>query len=58
MEVAHGFIFGRYLGIKKTKGRIQTNFCWPGMQDDVASFCKSCDVVRRQLLKVPFSVCH
>ena len=26
MEVAHDFIFGGHLGIKKTKDRIQTNF--------------------------------
>ena len=44
MEVAHDSIFGGHLGIKKTKDRIQTNFYWPGMQDDVTSFCRSCDV--------------
>ena len=35
MEVAHDSIFGGHLGSKKTKDRIQTNFYWPGMQDDI-----------------------
>ena len=38
MEVAHGSIFGRHLGIRKTEDLIQTNFYWPGMQGDVTSF--------------------
>ena len=38
MEVGHDSIFGRHLGIKKTKDRIQTNFYWPGMQGDIISF--------------------
>ena len=37
MEVAHDSIFGGHLGIKKSKNRIQTNFYWPGMQDDVTT---------------------
>ena len=58
MEVAHDSIFGGHLGIKKTKDRIQTNFYWPGMQDDVTSFCRSCDVcqkttVKRSVSRVP-----
>ena len=51
MEVAHDFIFGGHLGIKKTKNRIQTNFYWPGMQGDVTSFCRSCDVGEKTTAK-------
>ena len=47
MEVAHDSIFGGHLGIKKTKDHIQTNFYWLGMQGDVTSFCKSCDVCQK-----------
>ena len=47
MEVPHDSIFGGHLGIKKTKDRIQTNFYWPGMQGDIASFCRSCDVCQK-----------
>ena len=51
MEIAHDSIFGGHLGIKKTKNRIQTNFCWPGMQGDVISFCRSCDVGQKTTAK-------
>ena len=51
MEVAHDSIFGGHLGLKKTKNRIQTNFCWPGMQGDVISFCRSCDVGQKTTAK-------
>ena len=47
MEVAHDSIFGGYLGINKTKGCIQTNFYWLGMQGDITSFCRSCDVCQK-----------
>ena len=40
-------IFEGHLGIKKTKDRIQTNFYWPGLQGDVTSFCRSCDVCQK-----------
>ena len=47
MEVAHDSLFGGHLGVKKTKGRIQINFFWPGLHDDVSSFCRSCDVCQQ-----------
>ena len=51
MEVAHDSIFGGHLGIKKTKDRIQTNFYWSGMQGDIISFCRSCDVCQKTTAK-------
>ena len=51
MEVAHDSIFGGHLGIKKPKERIQTYFYWPGMQDDITSFCRSCDVCQKTTAK-------
>ena len=51
MEVAHDSILGGHLGIKKTKDHIQTNFYWPGMQGDVTSFCRSCDVCQKTTAK-------
>ena len=51
MEVAHDSIFGGHRGIKKTKDRIQTNFYWPGMQGDITSFCRSCDVCQKTTAK-------
>ena len=55
MEVAHDLIFGGHLGIKKTKDRIQTNFYWPGKQDDVTSFCRPYDVCQKTTAKGFFS---
>ena len=51
MEVAHDSIFGGHLRIKKTKDCIQTNFYWPGMQSDITSFCRSCDVCQKTTAK-------
>ena len=51
MEVAHGSIFGGHLGVKKTKDRIQTNFYWPGMHNDVSEFCRSGDVCQKTVDK-------
>ena len=58
MEVAHNSLFGGHLGVKKTEGRIQTNFFWPGLHDDVTSFCRSYDfcpkiVPRRSVPRAP-----
>ena len=47
MEDAHDSIFGGHLEIKKTKDSIQTNFYWPGMQGNVTSFYRSCDVCQK-----------
>ena len=51
MEVAHDSIFGGHLGVKKTKDRIQTNFYWPRMHNDVSKFCRSCDVCQKTVDK-------
>ena len=47
MQVAHDSLFGGHLGVKKTEDRIQTNFFWPGLQNDVFSFCQSCEVCQK-----------
>ena len=51
MEVTHDSIFGGHLGVKKTKDRIQTNFYWPRMHNDVSGFCRSCDVCQKTVDK-------
>ena len=51
MEVAYDSIFRGHLGIKKIKDRIRTNFYWPGMQGDVTSLCRSCDVCQKTTAK-------
>ena len=51
MEVAHDSIVGGHLGVKKTKGRIQTNFYWPRMLNDVNGFCRLCDACQKTVDK-------
>ena len=48
MEVAHGWIMGGYMGIKKTTDKIQSAFYWPGIQ---TRFCKACDVFQKTVSK-------
>ena len=47
MGVAHDSLFLGHLGVRKTKDRIQTNLFWPGLHEDVTSFCRSCDVCQK-----------
>ena len=39
------------MGIKKTADKIQSAFYWPGIQGDVARYCKSCDVCQKTVNK-------
>ena len=51
MEVAHGWIMGGYMGIKKTTDKIQSAFYWPGIQGDITRFCKACNVCQKTVSK-------
>ena len=51
MSVAHDTITGGHLGIKKTREEIMSNFYWPGMYEDVARYCRSCDICQKTLSK-------
>ena len=51
MELAHGSIMGCHMGIKKTAGKIQSAFYWPGIQGDVTRYCKSCDECQKTVNK-------
>ena len=51
MEEAHDSTFDGHLGVKKTKDRIQTNFYWPRMLNDVSGYCRSCDVYLKNFYK-------
>ena len=37
--------------MKKTEDRIQTNFFWPGLHDNVTSFCWSCEVCQKTVVR-------
>ena len=51
MEVAHDTMQAGHMGVKKTEDRILNNFYWPGIHQDVVSFCMSCDVCQRMISK-------
>ena len=51
MGVAHDSLLGGHLGVKKTEDRIQTNFFWPVLHEDVTSFCQSCDVCQKTVAR-------
>ena len=50
-EVAHDTILAGHMGVKKTEDRILINFYWPGIYQDVVSFCRSCNVRQRTVSK-------
>ena len=51
MELGHATMLAGHMGINKTTDRIQSNFYWPAMHDDISRFCKSCDVCQRTIPK-------
>ena len=51
MSVAHDTITEGHLGIKKTREKIMSNFYWPGMYEDVARYCRSCDICQKTVSK-------
>ncbi|KAK3753561.1 hypothetical protein RRG08_028616 [Elysia crispata] len=51
MSSAHDTITGGHLGIKKTREKIMSNFYWPGMYEDVARYCRSCDICQKTVSK-------
>ena len=51
MAIAHDSILGGHQGIRKTTDKILSSFYWPGIQSDVARFCRSCDSCQRTIHK-------
>ena len=51
MVVAHDYLFGGHLEVKKMENRIQTDFFWPGLHEDVTSVCRSCDVCQKTVAR-------
>ncbi|KAK3784944.1 hypothetical protein RRG08_059705 [Elysia crispata] len=51
MSSAHDTTTGGHLGIKKTREKIMSNFYRPGMYDDVARYCLSCDICQKTVSK-------
>ena len=47
IELAHSSLMGGHMRIRKKSDRLLSNFYWPGLHDDVARFCKSCDICQK-----------
>ncbi|XP_063813504.1 uncharacterized protein LOC135052435, partial [Pseudophryne corroboree] len=47
MSVAHEIPLAGHQGRDRTLRRLTHNFFWPGVSDDVRTYCKSCDVCQR-----------
>ncbi|XP_072170068.1 uncharacterized protein [Diadema setosum] len=51
MHLAHESLFGGHLGINNTLSKVKTQFFWSGMYEDIANFCRSCDVCQKTISK-------
>ena len=56
ISLAHEAPLSGHLGVRKTQEKILSHFFWPGLQSDVAKFCRSChacQVVGKPNQKIP-----
>ena len=56
ISLAHEAPLAGHLGVHKTQEKILSHFFWPGVQKDVANFCRSChacQVVGKPNQKIP-----
>ena len=51
LRLAHETLLTEHLSIKTALDRVVSEFFWPGVCDDVARFCKSCDICQRTIQK-------
>ncbi len=51
MSITHESTMGGHQGISKTVEKILTQFFGPGLHEDVALFCRSCDICQRMIPK-------
>ncbi|XP_042142741.1 uncharacterized protein LOC115313958 [Ixodes scapularis] len=43
LQVAHDLPVGGHFSFKKTKQRIKNSFYWPGMDEDIREYCRTCE---------------
>ena len=53
MSLAHDTVMSGHLGVNKTKERISSHFYWPGMDKDIALFCRSCEKCQKNSINKP-----
>ncbi|XP_065426955.1 uncharacterized protein LOC135976185 [Chrysemys picta bellii] len=46
--VAHDSPFAGHLGVQRTYDRLRRNFYWPGIQNDVRDYCRTCAVCQER----------
>ena len=51
MKMAHESLVSGHFGNNNTLAKIQTQFFWPGMTEDVTKFCQSCNICQRTVSK-------
>ena len=51
VKIAHESLISGHLGIQNTLAKIQCQFYWPGIVEDVTRYCKSCDICQRTVDK-------
>lgn len=51
LRLAHDSILAGHLGVRKTKEKVLSEFWWPGLEKDIRSYCRSCDVCQKTVAK-------
>lgn len=47
LQLAHDSVLSGHYGMRKTKAKVLTEFYWPGVQGDIARYCRSCDICQK-----------
>ena len=53
LRLAHEVPMAGHLGVTKTKDRILQRYYWPGVFQDVANYCRSCELCQRSTPRRP-----
>ncbi|XP_041379582.1 uncharacterized protein LOC121392444 [Gigantopelta aegis] len=51
LGIAHESLMAGRFSTQKTKERVLAEFWWPGIQSEIARFCRSCDICQRTVPK-------
>ena len=53
LTLGHSIPWAGHLGKHKTTARIKRHFYWPGLQSDIAQFCRSCSQCQKTSMQNP-----
>ena len=51
LALAHDSITGSHVGQRRTMDKVTAAFYWPGIDQDIRTYCKSCDICQRTVQK-------